>query len=266
VYDDNERVSRIAKFSKAASQRVMSASRKPSLGVRPQARPQARPPPTNKPAAAPAPPAVGAAQQGIIARLGVLPTLDHGMKRQKGTYIFRRGRVSTGARPEGESHFSGKEVAVFRHKDDTQEFEVLPNDKALTDRVEARKLVGERYKKIKERAANDAAAGNAIALQQNAITAVALQQQSELQQQAGANIQAGMAMFANGVALQQQAQEAGDAAASATASQQNTLVRQQADLATLQDGSNNGKDDAEPATKKPDGKRMRGVKRKALRS
>ena len=44
-----------------------------------------------------------------------------------------------------------QEVGVFRHKDGTQEFEVLPNDKALTDRVEARKLVSERYKKIKER-------------------------------------------------------------------------------------------------------------------
>ena len=40
---------------------------------------------------------------------------------------------------------------MFRHKDDTREFEVLPNDKSRKDRVEARKQVGERYKKIKER-------------------------------------------------------------------------------------------------------------------
>ena len=42
-------------------------------------------------------------------------------------------------------------MAVFRHKDSTQEFEVLPNAQALADRDKARAQVGNRWKKIKER-------------------------------------------------------------------------------------------------------------------
>ena len=42
-------------------------------------------------------------------------------------------------------------MAVFRHKDSTQEFEVLPNAQALADRDKAKAQVGNRWKKIKER-------------------------------------------------------------------------------------------------------------------
>jgi len=45
-------------------------------------------------------------------------------------------------------------------------------------------------------------------------------------------------MIANGLAGLQQSQVAGDAAASVNGAQRTTLLQQQADLATLQDGSN----------------------------
>ena len=44
-----------------------------------------------------------------------------------------------------------QEVAVFRHKNEIQEFEVMPNPKTLKDSNEAKKQVSNRYKKIKER-------------------------------------------------------------------------------------------------------------------